>query len=141
MIGKTEQRWWLANAVDLYDQTLLHLAARYEYNNMAKILIEANKVDVNVRRHKDGRTPLHYATKFTNRGCAKILIDCGADVNVQDFTGTTPLHLAAQFDSVECARLLLEDGKAFVDAKTDIGRTPLHRAAQVSILSSTVSKT
>ena len=58
----------------------------------------------------------------------KLLIDCGADVTVQDENHSTPLHLVSSFGSAEMVRLLIERG-AGVTAKDRKHRTPLHLAS------------
>ena len=46
--------------------------------------------------HRFGSTPLHRAAYFGHIGCAKVLLEAGAMVNVEESWGQTPLFLAAQ---------------------------------------------
>jgi ankyrin repeat protein len=56
---------------------------------------------------------------------ARLLLEHGADLNVQTDRGSTPLHIAARDMGTEFVRVLLEHG-ANVGAKDNKGRTPLH---------------
>ena len=58
---------------------------------------------------------------------ARILIDAGANFDVQDPQGWSALHFAAQSGSEEIARILLEGG-ANVDPRDSYGNTPLGKA-------------
>ena len=59
----------------------------------------------------------------------KILIDQGADINIQDPWGDTPLHRAAYFGNIEMVQLLLKKG-ANKHLKNKKGRTPANLAAE-----------
>jgi ankyrin repeat protein len=41
-----------------------------------------------------GWTPLHYASANNHIETAKLLLDAGADLNIEDEDGETPLYLA-----------------------------------------------
>ena len=60
---------------------------------------------------------------------AELLLEHGADVDVQDRENTTPLHLASYLGSVEFSQLLLDHG-ASPNAQRKSGRTPLHLVAE-----------
>jgi ankyrin repeat protein len=78
---------------------------------------------------EDGFTPLHWAVRDRSVEIARMLIDAGADLDVQDTWGSdTPLHDAAFFGRVEIARMLI-DAKANVNVQDKSGWTPLHMAA------------
>ena len=61
---------------------------------------------------------------------AKLLLQCGASVNIRDINGSTPLHIYCRFQSKESEiyRLLVEAG-ADIHAIDNFGRTPLHYSA------------
>ena len=86
-------------------------------------------LDISLRDAKDnnGFTPLHCAIQFWRTGNAKLLIDKGADLNVQDNEGYTPLHLAAWQGMKDMAELLIDRG-ANLNTQDNWGWTPLHRA-------------
>ena len=81
------------NAINEYNETLLHETAKSGDIETAKYLIEkganVNAIDV------DGGTPLHYAACNAHLETVKLLIDNGADINAQDFHSKTPLHFAS----------------------------------------------
>jgi ankyrin repeat protein len=83
----------------------------------------------------EGKTPLHlvsqgdYDSQENGVGIARLLLQRGVDVHVQDKDHDTPLHLAAFNGRLEIARVLLDHG-ADVNAENKQGRTPLHQVAQ-----------
>ena len=68
-----------------------------------------NYVDVNTIL-ATGNTLLIHLIKRGRHDLAKLLIDEGADVNLQDETGSRPLHTAVRTGSPEMVSLLLETG-------------------------------
>ena len=66
-------------------------------------------------------TPLHFARSTT---CAEILLDYGADIDVQDCIGKTPLSMATLSGRHDVMRTLCERG-ASVDLASKWGATPL----------------
>ena len=74
-------------------------------------------------------TPLHVVSIFGSVEIARMLIDAGADLNVQDKDGWTALHEAARNGQVEVARMLIDAG-ADLDVQGKWNRTPLHWAAR-----------
>jgi ankyrin repeat protein len=54
-----------------------------------------------------GWSPLHYAAHHDNAGCARVLINRGAMINLQDQDGKSPLVVAAESHS-RTTRTLLE---------------------------------
>jgi ankyrin repeat protein len=59
----------------------------------------------------------------------RLLLEHGADINLQDETGLTPLQWASFNGALEVVRLLLEHG-ADVEATNKQGKTALQEAAQ-----------
>jgi ankyrin repeat protein len=96
----------------------------------------ANILDADVSQaaafSDDGFTALHLAVFAEQADAARVLIERGADVNVQS-TGpiarVPPLGTAAFVGSTPLARLLLDAG-ADVDGQGEGGFTALHAAAQ-----------
>jgi hypothetical protein len=66
-----------------------------------------------------------YSSEEAGVSVARLLLDRGEGVNVQNKKQSTPLHLASRFGKLEIARLLLDRG-AKLDAADEFGQTPLH---------------
>jgi ankyrin repeat protein len=81
----------------------------------------------------DGWTALHL--NFNNAAVAKLLIDAGADVNVnsRNKLNATPLQGAAANNWLDLARLYLSRG-ANVNCRSEGGGSPLHEAAANGLL-------
>ena len=68
----------------------------------------ASKSDLNVKEKMGGSTPLMSAALFGKTEIAKLLIDAGAMLNVQNNEGSTALITAAFFCRPEIVKMLLE---------------------------------
>jgi ankyrin repeat protein len=79
--------------------------------------------DVNAKKY-DGRTPLHWASRYNDIEIAKLLLKAGADVEAINDYGETPLHWASRYNRIEIVGLLLEKG-ADMGAKNRWENTPL----------------
>ena len=75
-----------ANAQDVAGYTPLHHAAVGGMDSLVRILLEA-KVLVNTI-NREGRTPLHYAAAYGHAVVAGMLLDAGADPDIEDNVGT-----------------------------------------------------
>ncbi|RFU26523.1 hypothetical protein B7463_g9825, partial [Scytalidium lignicola] len=77
---------------------------------------------------EDSEAALHYASYSGSKEAVKLLLDCGAEVDVRSSQGATPLHKALEGGREEIVQILLNAG---ADANSPIlyGRTPLHFAA------------
>lgn len=90
------------------------------------------EADINFRNRKSS-SPLNYMSVGSSGGVpnypqllanvARLLLDCGADINTQNDEGQTPLHTATGMERIEVIRVLLERG-ADVGAEDKRGRTP-----------------
>jgi ankyrin repeat protein len=84
-------------------------------------------------RDKKGQTPLHQAMGRDWFKLARILLEHGADANVEDDNKKTPLHLLSESqthdegEALDLFWLLLERG-TIVDGRDRKGQTPLHQA-------------
>lgn len=70
-----------------------------------------------------GDTPLHVAAIWGDVGVGRLLLDAGADPNVQGEYGNTPLHEAVEQQQYEFVKLLLARG-ASKRVQNDDGLTP-----------------
>ena len=65
-----------------------------------------------------GFTPLHIAAKYGNVPITNILLQKGANPNVEGKNGLTPLHVATHYNNIEVAQLLLsKKGNPLATAK------------------------
>lgn len=78
---------------------------------------------------EERRTALALACVHGKTGCAAVLIDKGADMDVRDVHGNTPLALACKFGNPECVALLIDKG-ATTDVVNNAGLTPLAIACE-----------
>ena len=99
------------NARDDTFQSSLHLAENYGMQQVATILVE-NHADVNVQDNH-GKTPLHRLLGTYhdyNSDHVRLLLECGAEVDIRDKDNQTPFCLAVQSGCVRTMRILLECG-------------------------------
>ncbi|XP_072307557.1 nuclear factor NF-kappa-B p105 subunit [Eucyclogobius newberryi] len=116
---------------DRFGNTALHLATAQEVGDMTSHLLQRSEVRALMGvANAAGLCPLHVAVLSNRLSSLRSLLQCGADVELQERTsGRTPLHLATEADNVSLAGCLLLEGHAKVDSYTFDGSTPLHVAA------------
>jgi hypothetical protein len=95
------------------------------YETMAKFIATAPAVDLNTAG-SDGRTALHRAAQEANEDLVNVLIDGGADLNVQDDQGRTPIMVAETFT----IRRILAYASADLKVQDTAGNTVLHLLLQ-----------
>ena len=88
-------------------------------------------MDVNLRRHKGGRTGLMLAAKKNRLEVVEFLLASGADVNlVGGGSGKTALIRAAELGNIEITKILIDHGSV-LDVRSKIsGKTALMKAAE-----------
>ncbi len=74
------------------------------------------------------RTPLHMAVLYRRGDIAKVLVEAGAHINVQDEYGRSPLHYAAQLGLSHLVKMLAEAGADLNKVTDREGQTPLFDA-------------
>ena len=112
--------------------TALHRACIIYHDCSPEVLscLIENGADVNLSTDKN-RTPLMTACEYGHVNTVTILIEHGANVNLQDRDGLTVVHYAVRgSQACEILSCLMENG-ADVDAKTFDDCTPLMRAAEI----------
>ena len=60
--------------------------------------------------YQKGFTTLHVAAKFGRIKVARLLLEKGADPNIEGRNGLTPIHVATHYNHINVALLLLEKG-------------------------------
>ena len=93
---------------DFWENTPLHIAARFDQAAMARRMIEAG-ADVN-RQNAAGKTPLRMAIDQHANDTAATLVFSGADLEMPDDAGRTMLFWSVAGDNVSIATLLVEKG-------------------------------
>ncbi|ETE67603.1 NF-kappa-B inhibitor epsilon [Ophiophagus hannah] len=123
---------------DRNGNTALHLACEQQSLECVELLLPLKKPISEMQTRKtlqdlqlqnwQGLTCLHISTLKGNLQLMALLVQNGADINVQDGTsGKTPLHLAVENHDEMAVRHLLRLG-AQVDSQMYNGCTPLHLA-------------
>ena len=113
------------NALDEQGQPALILALQMESVKVAKVLMDAKGIQIDIRNHA-GETPLMLAALKAEVDAANALVAHGAAVQKD---GWSPLHYAATGGSAAIVRLLLSKG-APIEARSPNGSTPLMMAAR-----------
>ncbi len=86
--------------------TLLHVAARRGFENVAKVLVAVG-ADVNKKDSKCEKIPLHLAAENGRAEVVEFFLNRGISVNVMDKEGNTPLHCAANNGSRKTISILI----------------------------------
>lgn len=73
-----------------YDNTILHVSVRREYQNLVYLILE-NKANVNAVNLYN-KTPLHLAGHHQNINIFKLLFEKGADPHIVDCYNKTPIY-------------------------------------------------
>lgn len=111
------------NVINQEGDGVLRVAVATGNIELVRLLLDKG-ADVNAK-NPTGRTALTKATGKDRFEIAKLLVDHGADANTKTTDDSwTPLLFAASDGSVETAKLFLDHG-ANIEAKNNIGATPL----------------
>lgn len=117
------------NARDDYGLTFLHKAVKNGHRNIVEFLLKKG-VNFNLKAN-DGFAPLHYSVIWPQPEITKLLLDNGANANIQDKrNGFSPLHLTSMkpnIKSLDVARILIDHG-VLINNKSLGGETALHFA-------------
>jgi hypothetical protein len=113
------------NQLDTHGQPALTLALQGESLKVARVLMDAKGIQIDLRNHA-GETPLMMAALKAEVDAATALVAHGAAVQKD---GWSPLHYAATGGSAAIVKLLLSKG-AKLEARSPNGSTPLMLAAR-----------
>ena len=107
--------------------TCLHVMAEFGHTEIVRDLLGLPEVDVN---HRDvgNFTALHIAVVQACTDVVQVLIDAGADIDIQNNVGRSPLHTACESGALEVVKMLVRAG-AGVRVRDNDGRTCLTIAA------------
>ncbi|WP_353272248.1 AAA family ATPase [Wolbachia endosymbiont (group B) of Agrotis puta] len=114
----------LLNHLFSQELTLLHVAARGGFENVAKVLV-AGGADVNKKDSKREKIPLHLAAENGHVEVVEFFLNKGISVNVMDKEGNTPLHYAADNGSRKTISILIRKN-ADPWLKNFYGKTPVN---------------
>jgi len=120
---------WVMNTQEYDDMSSLVCTSGYFKSGSAAQPLLEHGASVHAR-NKDGRTPLHLASKHELYDVVALLMKFGADVDAQDNNEMTPLHCVIEsYRSLVAAQLLLDHG-ASIHLRNKKGETPLHLASR-----------
>lgn len=107
----------------------LHMATL----STARVLLQHRK-RFNIDQPDDFKmTPLHRAVWWSQSlEYVKLLIDSGANLNLQDHNGDTPLETAVCLGKSEVVKILLQEQDCDKSTVSKTGRSPLHSAAALN---------
>lgn len=112
----------LPSVDELERANVFHLAAKRQHAEVIRVLGDVCSAGLN-GRDQTGRTPLSTAMWGSDPDVVRALLDCGADVNLPDYSGRTPASHG--IDKTEMVRVLVEEYGADLNRPDRDGHTPL----------------
>ncbi|KAL1510866.1 hypothetical protein AB1Y20_005698 [Prymnesium parvum] len=113
------------------------LLAGCKLGNVSSVMtvLAKSKEMVNTKSATKQILPIQVAAGFTQPEVVKVLLENGANAQLQDACGLTAVHVAAAKENLEVLQLLLSDpkGKECANIADEDGSTPLHHAAYVGL--------
>lgn len=97
---------------------------------VAQQLLRMGKI--NAQASQSGQTALMLAVSHGRTMMVQVLLDCGADVNIQDRDGSTALMCACEHGHTEIAKILLERPECDMSLTDKDGHTALSVATKAS---------
>ena len=106
-----------------------------------KQLVSTGQARIDIRDHRNGFTPLHYACKSGHLECVSVLISLGADPSASTETSgngyLTPLMLASQAGFDDIVSVLLHHNADVMDNDSNFLRASDHAEAMAGSLTGT----
>lgn len=79
---------------------------------------------VNAKNKQNGQTVLHVAAQYKHADCVQSLIDCGANVYLQDKQKQSALHIACTYGDLATVKILCDAGESKLMLLLDKLRRP-----------------
>ncbi|KAM9848678.1 KN motif and ankyrin repeat domain-containing protein 3 [Aulostomus maculatus] len=111
---------------------LAALSTVKEEDDMAVVKKLFSKGNVNAKASQAGQTALMLAVSHGRQEMVRALLECGADVNVQDDEGSTALMCASEHGRAEIVKLLLEQPGCDISIVDNDGSNALSIALEAS---------
>nr|XP_061831906.1 KN motif and ankyrin repeat domain-containing protein 1-like isoform X1 [Nerophis lumbriciformis]XP_061831907.1 KN motif and ankyrin repeat domain-containing protein 1-like isoform X1 [Nerophis lumbriciformis] len=111
---------------------LAALSTVKEDDDMSVVKKLFSKGNVNAKASQAGQTALMLAVSHGRQGMVEALLECGADVNVQDDEGSTALMCASEHGRAEIVKLLLEQPGCDISIVDNDGSNALSIALEAS---------
>ncbi|KAM4642172.1 KN motif and ankyrin repeat domain-containing protein 4 [Discoglossus pictus] len=104
---------------------LTPLATAETDEDMEVVLVLLSQGNVNLCATQGGQTALMLGVSHGRSDMVKVLLHCGADVNLQDEDGNTALMIACQLGNMEIIRLLLAQPECDTELTDKVGNSAL----------------
>jgi len=105
----------------------MHIAADQDHLGVVPILLEEYRASVN-SRDEYGSTPLLNAVRRGYESMVKLLLEKGAEANINDSNGLSAIHYAIRLENgISLCELLRQEGVNF-QHQDNLGNTALHTA-------------
>lgn len=111
---------------DIWGNTPFHLMVRQDHLSTLRYVDSEMDIDIDAQEFEKQYTALHDAVLLQSQEGVEILLELGANPNLQDRQGNTPLHHATLL-SPELAETLLKGGSKN-NRLNHLGETPLNHA-------------
>ena len=92
-----------------YDKTILHYAVELNKYKMVDFLVSKN-IELNRKGGIYYETALQDAIFYEYFRIARLLVNSGTDLNIQNIDGDTALHIAARYGYSDMITLLIQNG-------------------------------
>eukprot|EP01130_Rhizamoeba_saxonica_P019087 TRINITY_DN9797_c0_g1_i1.p1 TRINITY_DN9797_c0_g1~~TRINITY_DN9797_c0_g1_i1.p1 ORF type:complete len:280 (-),score=56.60 TRINITY_DN9797_c0_g1_i1:134-973(-) len=134
-VSEADQSYFetLISITDNDMRTALHWACHYGFDLLLPALISISHNWINSRTIQ-GFTPLYIAARKNYPECVQILLDSGADPNLQDGHHQTSLHRACENSLDEVAQLLASSPDTDINIQDLMGRSALHWACSKNLV-------
>lgn len=119
----------LATMTDSNGCSGLIYAATNGHNKIVSLILSISTEAINTLEPFKEGSPLLYAATKGNIATVRVLLENGANSNLEDTNGVTPLHLAIEQEYLEIVGMLCSHGASLL-ARDKNGNTPLDLMAR-----------